>query len=241
MYMYYILNINSNLRMVFIINLYLRYRVTELFIPLQFNLNSKSGILVLLLMPTFDPTIIIWNRSNMNPVDKEILKSLNQKVAPGVELSEKKEQLIKDLMETQKGNMIPISKKSVNTNNETRFPFHYNILKIVGFETAGEQYVLYGTLGIFIYNAYPDWRKAYFLKKWCHEKDPSLKDILLARSQISHDMSKYGEETGPQYVKHLRNCVKFWSVFPLSYISYISVRGVYCYCKNIFYSNENNK
>ena len=177
----------------------------------------------------------------MDPFDEYILQLLNKKVEYGQQLSETQKKLRAELKTLQMENASPVPKRSDTEIKETNIPFHVNMLDKLGFENRGERYILYGTMSVFILNAYPEWKKAYYYEKWCKENDSILKDIYLIRSQFPKSLLKYGEEAGLRYVTHARNFVKFWSVFPLSYISFITLRGGYRYCKNIFYSHENNK
>lgn len=94
------------------------------------------------------------------------------------------------------------------------FSFYFDVLKKVGLQTPYEQYALYVSVGTFVYSSYSPIRKAFFLNRWLHETDPSLKDIWAARANLSLVEQKGGE----RYLQELRKIPKRYAALPLSFL-----------------------
>lgn len=110
------------------------------------------------------------------------------------------------------------------------FPLYIDILHKVGLETPYEQYTLYGTLGAFVYGTYTPMRKAFYLNKWLHESDESLKDIWAARVNLSAAEQKGGE----RYLQELRKVPQRFAVLPLSFLLIEGIRVGYRSLSGVF-------
>eukprot|EP01031_Cornospumella_fuschlensis_P029885 gene29885-36082_t len=104
--------------------------------------------------------------------------------------------------------------------NYSNFPLYFDLLRKMGLETPYEQYILYVSCGAFLYGAYTPMRKAFFLNRWLHETDPSLKDIWAARVNLSTAEQRGGE----RYLQELKRVPKRYAVIPLSFLLIESFR-----------------
>ena len=111
-----------------------------------------------------------------------------------------------------------------------KFPLYFDVLKRVGMQTPYEQYTLYVSFGAFVYGAYSPIRKAFFLNRWLHEADPSLKDIWAARANLSVAEQKGGE----RYLEELKRVPKRYAVLPLSFLLFEGIRSGYRKLSSVF-------
>jgi len=74
-----------------------------------------------------------------------------------------------------------------------------------------------------IYGAYNPIRKAIFLNKWLHEKDAALKDIWVARANLTLAEQKGGE----RYLTELRKVPRRYAILPVSFLIIEGIRVGY--------------
>ena len=97
-------------------------------------------------------------------------------------------------------------------------------------DTPYYQYMLYVSVGAFLYRSYTPMRKAYYLNKWLHEKDPSFKDIWAAKANLSSAEQKGGE----RYLEELRRVPRRLKMLPLGFLFFESCRVGYRKLDNFF-------
>jgi hypothetical protein len=124
------------------------------------------------------------------------------------------------------GSTLPAADKGEYKN----FALYFDVLKKLGMQTPYEQYTLYATVGAFLYGSYSPIRKAFFLEKWLHETDPSLKDIWLARANLS----LVEEKGGMRYVQELKKVPKRYAILPLSFLLIEGIRSGYRQLSSVF-------
>jgi hypothetical protein len=86
-----------------------------------------------------------------------------------------------------------------------------------------DQYALYGTSLLFIGGSIKPLRKAYFLNKYIHEKDPILKAIWALRGPFTQVELDGGEALLKQYIRVPRNL----SVLPVTVIAFTALKKLY--------------
>jgi hypothetical protein len=111
-----------------------------------------------------------------------------------------------------------------------RFPLYFDVLKKVGMCTPYEQYTLYICVGCAFYASYSPARKAFFLNKWLHETDESLKDIWAARGNLTISEQK----GGMRYVQELKRVPRRYALLPVSFLLIEGYRKVSSYVSRKF-------
>jgi hypothetical protein len=97
------------------------------------------------------------------------------------------------------------------------------VLKRIGLQTPYEQYILYGSIGTFLYGAYTPFRQYYFLSKWLRETDPVFKDIFAARGKLSEVELR----AGSRYLELLKKSQRNYAFIPLSFLAVEAIRYGY--------------
>ena len=87
-----------------------------------------------------------------------------------------------------------------------------------------EQYGLYGSVGLGVFQYYKFNKKAYYLEKYAFEKDPFLKTQYAASASFPPAELEYATKYLEKFKKLKRN----WILFPILYIFADATKLILC-------------
>lgn len=96
----------------------------------------------------------------------------------------------------------------------SRFPFFSPKLVKIGLLTPDEQYCLYGSVLLFLSASRKPFMQAYWLNKYLHATDESMKDICAGRGNFSEAELRAGEKL----LKELRKTPRRWAAVPVAFL-----------------------
>ena len=103
------------------------------------------------------------------------------------------------------------------------FPFYSRFLSSIGMVEQYQQYGLYGTTLLAVSQSIQPMKKAFWLHKYVHEKDESMRKIWAGRGNLSTSEKEVSE----LLLIHYKNVPRRWAMLPITFVVFELTKALY--------------